>query len=153
MMWQHQDVHGSAHALDQSPDTRCLLIAGHDDARAVWEHVVDDERSVVGVPGEQHALRRFAAEFTWLKIGDDDDLPVDECFGFVMPADASANLTRLAGDVQLQDEQAIRIRVQACGRYRRNAKVQPGEIVERNRGFVGIRLLGHRVFPSPAMLV
>ena len=84
---------------------------------------------MLGVGGQEHALRFEAAHCAGDEVGDDDDLFSDEFSRFIVAAQASDDLSLFAAQVDLQANQLIRIgmilRLDDFG----YAQVELGEIV------------------------
>src|SRR5690625_2980448 len=86
--------------------------------------------------GKDHPLRLDAAQLHRLQVGDDDDLLALQVFRLVMLLDARDDLALLGAYLQLQDQQAVGLRVLFGVDHRRHAQLELREIVDGDLGLV-----------------
>src|SRR5690625_3256358 len=85
---------------------------------------------------KDHPLRLNAAQLHRLQVGDDDDLLAYQVLRLVMLLDARDDLALLGAYLQLQDQQAVGLRVLFGVDHRRHAQLELGEIVDGDLGLV-----------------
>jgi len=88
---------------------------------------------------EQHSLADFAAHGARGEVGYDDDLLADQLLGLIVLPQPRADLPLFRPQVDLQNQQLIRIGMGLAFQHRRDAQLKFGEIVVLDQIRIGHR--------------